>query len=363
MIDFNPTDASVLEASVAAGRSELRALIELNPPSAARRARRRPGRVFGVAAALACAALLAGVVVGLTHESTPENVGALNAVADRVATQPDPAAMKPGDSYYTGTRFGATIWVSPKDLGSAKPGQKGWVQNERAFEETWITPGGKLVTKTTPAMIEKSYPTAEDRRNAMSADGGVVQGISIPLIDDTHPDRVFTVGDDHLDYAALQALPSGTAELAARLKSSVEVPSGNGETADMMRSATALLGYPVSSDVRAAIFRVMAGLDGVTVKQHVTDAAGRSGTSVSWLDAPYRKELVFNPNTGVDLELRSYNVQPRAFGRDSPLPAGTLEERYTYLSRGVVGRSGERPRAARGMIDAQARTPARSSSR
>lgn len=346
LLEFNPTDPGVVDRSVAAGRAELHAVIAINAPTVVAVNRRRPGRILGFAAALACAALLAGVIIGVARDGTPETVNSLNAVAERVSRLPDPAAMAKGDSYYTGMRFAATIWVSPKQLVDPKPGQKGWVQNERAFEQTWITPGGKLLTKTSPAIIEKSYPTAEDRRNAEAVRGGMVLGISIPLVDDSHPDRVFTVGDNNLDYAALKNLPSDPVALKARLKSSVELPSGNGETADIMRSATALLGFPIASDVRSAIFRVMAGLSGVTVKQHVADALGRTGSSITWTDSPYRRELVFDPNTGVDLELRNYNLKPKLAGADSRLPVGTLEERDTYVSRGVVHGPGKTLRRA-----------------
>jgi hypothetical protein len=336
IVEFNSPDPADVDASVAAGRAQLRALIESQAPAATPR-RRRPGRVLLAASALACAAVVAGLVVGLTRGDTPSSVKVLNAVAERVSKLPDPAAMGPGQAYYGKELYYGRMWVGPKMLVNPKPGQKGWVQDMTASEYFWVSRTGLKYAMGGDGKTKITFPTARDKANHDAARGGATSGPSLPLVDDSHPDRVFTVGDEHLDYEALQALPSDPAKLETYLRSTVGPTSPGGPSSEVMRAATALLGYPIASDVRAAIFRVVAGLPGVAVVDKVTDAMGRKGQAVEWIDHPYRKQLVFDPNTGVDLETRWYETDPAALeGADTTLAPNSLVDRETIVARGVV---------------------------
>lgn len=337
LLRFNEPESSDVARSVELNDLRLRELIQVELPSP-RPPHRRPGRVFAAACGLAVIVLLAGILVSVLRDgaaSTPSSE-ALTAVAERVSKLPDPAAMKPSDSYYTDIRSFTQNWVDPAQLDGAKPGAAGWVQFGRSRLESWISSSGGLRSKMSPKAIEISYPTAADRRNSEAVKGGVVFGVSLPLVDDSHPDRVFTVGEEHLDYEALTNLPSDPVALKAFMASTIHSDSGAGPSADMMRAANALLGYPLRSSVRASIFTVMSRLPGVTVKRGVTDALGRTGDAVIWGDEPYREELIFDPSTGVDLQLSRFLMKPELDGKASRLAVGALSTRETIAARGVV---------------------------
>lgn len=337
LISFVVPNEEVVDASVTRGRPRLEALIaEQQPTPTARRP--RPGRMLAAATALACAALIAGIVVGVRPGGPPERLAAVEAVAERVETLPDPTALGPRDHFYTDTRFWARVSMQDEGANGKPSKSKPWIQIENAQVETWISPQGGLRSKMTPEAIEASYPTAEDRRRAEAA-ASVVLGAPLPLIDDSHPERVFTVGDSHLDYAALRDLPTDPALLESELESLSQSGAGVGRTAATMRAAEALLQYPIRSEVRASIYRVIAGLPGITEKTGVADAMKRVGTSVTWSDGVYRRELVFDPNTGVDLELRLYELNPQKVDPASLLKPGELTERDTIVARGVVDRA------------------------
>jgi hypothetical protein len=338
MVRFNEPDSIVVARAVELNEQRLREFIAGDSARNERPARRRPGRVVAVAGALACAVLLVGIVLSIpgVGGGAPPTADPLTDVAARVSKLPNPAAMTAEDSYYTDTRSFTQMWVNPAELVAPERGQKGWIQFGRSRLETWISTAGGLRTESTPKAIAIDYPTAEDRKNAESVKGGAVQGVSLPLIDDSHPDRVFTVGDEHLDYATLTKLPSEPAALKTFLLSTIESSQKPDKTADVMRAATALLGYPLQSDVRAAIFTVIAGLPGVKVRSGVEDALGRRGDAIAWIDGPIRYQLIFDPNTGVDLENSTYLLKPKLLDKDSRLPAGALESRETIAARGVV---------------------------
>ncbi|WBQ06123.1 CU044_5270 family protein [Kribbella sp. CA-293567] len=72
-------------------------------------------------------------------------------------------------------------------------------------------------------------------------------------------------------------------------------------------SSELLSATPALPKVRAAAFRLLAGLKGATVEQNVTDAVGRKGTAVSFSFRAYRLELqlIVDPKTGKLLSSRN----------------------------------------------------------
>lgn len=337
LVAFSAPEEATVERSVADGRARLQALIAGEAiPATARR--RRPGRVLAVVAALACAALIAGLVAGISSDEQPDRMAAVSDVAKRVEGLPDPTALGLKDHLYTDTRFWARVSMNYEEF-NRKPSSKPWIQIENVRIETWISPRGGLQSKMTPEAIQLSYPTARDRALAEAAPSSNILGAPLPLVDDSHPARVFTVGDSHLDYAALRALPDDTAAMEAKLANFSKPDGIAGGTARSMRAAQALLQYPIRSEVRAAIYRVIATFPDVKARTGVKDAMNRVGTSVTWVDGAYRRELVFDPDTGVDLELRLYEIDPQRNDPESRIKPGEMVERDTIVARGVVDRA------------------------
>ncbi|MFD8382098.1 CU044_5270 family protein [Streptomyces sp. NPDC059679] len=131
--------------------------------------------------------------------------------------------------------------------------------------------------------------------------------------------RAYAVGDRTLGWNQLDKLPTDPKALAALLPSP---NSADGKAKSTFDNATALLGEsPARPDLRAALYRVLAGLPGVEVAGPAKDATGRTGTALEWTTDSGTLRLIVNPKTG-DL-LEETETAPRT---------GALQARYTYLS-------------------------------
>lgn len=115
----------------------------------------------------------------------------------------------------------------------------------------------------------------------------------------------FFVGQEKLSYDELAALPTDPRRLHDRLVRAAgdAGPSPEGEAfvivGDMLRT------LPVPTDVRAALFRATALIDGIQLVGPVTDPLGRSGIAIGHPEVG--QQLVFDPDTAVVLDERSKN--------------------------------------------------------
>ncbi|MFI0727481.1 CU044_5270 family protein [Streptomyces sp. NPDC021225] len=135
--------------------------------------------------------------------------------------------------------------------------------------------------------------------------------------------RAYTVGDRSLDWNQLDKLPTDPKALASLLPSA---NSAGGKAKSTFDNATALLGEsPAGPDLRAGLYRVLAGLPGVEVVGPAKDTTGRRGTALEWNTASTTVRLIINPKTG-DL-LEETETAPRT---------GALQARYTYLANTPV---------------------------
>ncbi|MDX3098364.1 CU044_5270 family protein [Streptomyces sp. ME01-24h] len=148
-------------------------------------------------------------------------------------------------------------------------------------------------------------------------------------------DKIYAVGPDNVSYKDLRALPSTTDELRRYLERLYAKDNGadtgtEGRSAWMLGQAGNLVTMPVKPAVRAAAYRVMAGLPGVRVTEHVTDPLGREGVGVDF-PAAYRgaplgttqQRLIVDPATGAMLSDELVLVEPSARAREAGLAAGS----------------------------------------
>lgn len=116
-------------------------------------------------------------------------------------------------------------------------------------------------------------------------------------------------GNANLTFRQFQALPSDTAGLAAAMRREIraeQVPGGEQTDERMFDICTQLLKLdPITPAVRAAVFRVLATIPGVSLTGKVTDPLGRTGfgitlTAGSGAEPPGAVEetLVIAPRTG-----------------------------------------------------------------
>ncbi len=183
---------------------------------------------------------------------------------------------------WTGLK-GGTGWLGTRSLGAAPA--------TPADEAAWRRAGSPSSWNTGPA------DTQEGKDRILSSKPG--EATFFELRDGA--DRYLALGlnatlDDVL------ALPSTSDELRARL---LKVASGTAPDASQV-SALAQISSGLLSDtpalpkVRAATYRLLAGLPGATVKHNVVDLAGRTGTAVGFSFPAYqlKLQLIIDPRTG-----------------------------------------------------------------
>lgn len=140
---------------------------------------------------------------------------------------------------------------------------------------------------------------------------------------DRLPATSFPVGGASAGWQELQQLPTDTAELG-RLLARDAAPAGRDVRWTIFKAAGDLLAEaPLPPEVRAALWRVLAAQPGAERTDRTTDAAGRTGWTVSMsLPGEGRVTYVVDPASGELLEARHAAIGDR--------PAWSI----TYLERG-----------------------------
>ncbi|GAA2350374.1 CU044_5270 family protein [Streptomyces cuspidosporus] len=146
-------------------------------------------------------------------------------------------------------------------------------------------------------------------------------------------DRIAALGPHHVTYADLRKLPGDSATLEKVLADLYEEDGGSeirGRTEWMWRQAANLINLPVRAEVRAAAYRVIAGLPGIRSLGEVTDPLGRKGAGFA-LPATVRpdygtarSELIVDPATGALLSDQEVLTEPDAKAAEAGLTAGTV---------------------------------------
>jgi len=96
-------------------------------------------------------------------------------------------------------------------------------------------------------------------------------------------------------------------------------------------------------DLRAALFRAVALVPGVTAVDSVTDAASRTGTAAVWTGDGMRYELIFDRETHEYLGYRMVLVDTNRYRDLTGVPAGTVVHSTALLAGGIVDKSGDLP--------------------
>ncbi|SNX88405.1 hypothetical protein SAMN06272735_8851 [Streptomyces sp. TLI_55] len=155
--------------------------------------------------------------------------------------------------------------------------------------------------------------------------------------------KIYAVGPDNVSYEDLRALPATSDGLRRYLeklyaRGNGTEGAGTDRTAWLLRQAGNLVTMPVKPGVRAAAYRVMAGLPGVRVVGHVSDPLGREGVAVEF-PGTYRtplgttkQRLVIDASTGDLLSDELRIVAPSARAEAAGLKAGTVVN-YQATSR------------------------------
>ena len=146
--------------------------------------------------------------------------------------------------------------------------------------------------------------------------------------------EVYAIGADNVTVADLEKLPTDPAKLRAELLRHFrggggDLPTDRDEWLLVVGSSV-VTGLPVSGQVRAAAYRMIASLPGVRALGTVRDQRDRAGEAVAFTrsfgaNGAIEERLIIDPKTGQGLARESRVVKPG--GSTAWLEAGVL---YSY---------------------------------
>ncbi|MGY5050706.1 CU044_5270 family protein [Streptomyces sp. 900105755] len=328
-------------------------------------ARRRSGfRPLG-AVALTAVAASAVVIVGAVDRQGPADRPAAQARSSAPSRTPAPGAdirvdghieLLSAATHAEASPAGGTYWqtttrsrhvdvaeANGRLIAVSRTGTDQWSVGVRPGTNSLMVTGENSVTEPMTAADRERWKAAGSPRTVV-AEIGITSGTAkiAYTVGPGHPtlmrtsvdDKIYAVGPNNVSYQYLRALPSTTAGLRRHLETLYAQDSGAeggaaGRSAWMLRQAGNLITMPVKPAVRAAAYRVMAGLPGVRVVGHVTDPLGREGVAVEFPKAyptplgTTRERLVVDPSTGSMLSDQTLLLEPSARAEKAGLKAGT----------------------------------------
>jgi hypothetical protein len=202
-------------------------------------------------------------------------------------------------------------------------------------EVWWPTRPGRMVAI---GQWLGAAPATDKDRAAWIADGSPTSW----SLDPDHPGKSITAGQrpksvesttatgfslpwGELTYDQVRALPADPAQLKALILGSVQNPGPD----LVFLSVRGLLSQtPVTPQVRAAVYRMLAAEPGLTLDQNVRDARGRAGTAVTAVipsePKPFQIRYIIDPHSGALLSVESQGsgtLLVSAEFRDGPPPS------------------------------------------
>jgi hypothetical protein len=243
--------------------------------------RRRPRVLILSAGAVTAAAGATALAIGLTSgpagpalpaaaggstRPIPATVAALHKLSVVAARQRDAAAPGPGQFQYTASVAVNQACTAAHNLY--------YCVNFRERREIWIAPDGSgriRGTETDPV-----FPTARDRQSWKA------MGKTAPPLVGPPSDEHFAPGGLSNGPVDLATLPTDPARLAALISSRKVEGGPPGPAEDFVQVGDLLRESTASPELRAALFKVAAGIPGVKLLGTVKDADGRSGIGVAF---------------------------------------------------------------------------------
>ncbi|MFD7865816.1 hypothetical protein [Streptomyces sp. NPDC059783] len=274
---------SLVRAAIAADTAA-RPAVPAAPAAAVRPRRAHPGRRRVMVGAAAVAVLAAGAAllpvtdIGGEPAATASAAEVFTAMADRAAS---------------GDAIDAPYWHTTV---------RTWVEGERARTDDVYLSRSTVVIKThNGRTVTKSNPSGTS----------------------------WAVGDRQVGWKGLDTLPTAPDALRRALSAGARGSAADEQT--VRQAGTLLTDAPAPPRLRAALYRVMAGTPGAKVTEGVKDAAGRTGTRISWtwsgtlpLSVQHDPGWIVRPSDGLLLETDYSPV-------DDP---GHITNTHTYLRVG-----------------------------
>ena len=281
--DANPVNpASLSDGDMPEARWMLHRVMQLPAPEHwTARPRRRPhGLVLSVAAgAAAAAAGVTALAVGLlsgpagtalpgaaSGHPQPATVAALFKLSRVAARQPAAGPPGPGQFQYTSSVGTGQACAESHNLYAC------WTLHDK--REIWVGPDGS--GRLRESQSDPAFPTAKDRQNWLAMGPGKPPLIGPPS------DEKYGPGGLSPGPADLSKLPTDPVQLAAMISSRKIEGGPPGPAEDFVQVGDLLRETAASPALRAALFKVAAGIPGVRLLGTVTDSEGRSGTAIAF---------------------------------------------------------------------------------
>jgi hypothetical protein len=290
-----------------------------------------------VAAAALAVALIAALVVFATASPQSSAAATLNQAALVAASRPSgPIAGTHQYLYYEMTQGG--VQATPSWAG-----HNAVLYNFSETLDTWVAPNGsgrQRITYSPDTVVLPSQQAEWDGPHALvtppatsdTAFPTTFAGnhpVGGPLVMPSSPQSSYV-----LSYPATAKFPTQPDALKHALERYFHVKNHEGTTS-IFFSAGNILQVGASPTLRAALFKLVEQLPGVTVLGPTKDASGRVGVGVA-LNTPHISHiLVFNPRTSAVLgELSVTRTTTSVLG--TRVPKGTVIDFTTFGKSGVT---------------------------
>jgi hypothetical protein len=143
------------------------------------------------------------------------------------------------------------------------------------------------------------------------------------------------------DIASYDTLPTERHALLARLRTPFNGQEGPTTDASVFDTIGSMLAHPLPPALRAALFRLLPTLDGVTMRRDVADQIGRRGVAFEVRGDNDRMEIILDPATYRYLGSRW--VATRDYGRPGQATkAGTVLLSSAVVESRIVDHPGDR---------------------
>ncbi|GAA0995405.1 CU044_5270 family protein [Acrocarpospora macrocephala] len=307
---------------------------------------------LGLAGAAAAATAVAVFSSGIGAGTVPRAPSTIQAEAPPVEISAKQLLLVAATSAESQPAPTGKYWHIKSQSRSLLGVEGGYAMASESQGETWTTDGRQWSTSQSlglkPATdADRAAWEAAGSPSTMTITGGkqITTAAGKPYSSRYNNKYIYWLGHN-VTLADLRALPSDEAELKASILKYYEghdtesnLPMS--EDAWLFRVASGLvIDGPVSPQVRAAAFRMLAALPSVTSLGQVTDSTGRPGTAIAIeTDSQIKvgdpnkgilqERVIIDEKSGRALARESVVIKPGGF--QAGLKAGTIANAYTII--------------------------------